>query len=500
MNVGDMRLNNRYRIQNAIGSGEFGRVFLALDEKLQRQVAIKELSPNIEPGKYQEYRGRFKLESEIQAKFDHPNIVHVYDLIEVEDGTLYLVMEYVDGGNLAERIAKGPLPPGEAVEISLQLLEALKAVHEHPRDIVHRDVKPSNILLTSKGVPKLSDFGVAQLFDNTSTRTQMGKAHPGTLLYMSLEQERTTGYLSGASDVFSLGCVLFEMLTGKAYRKADSANESLRQLRPEVSVRLEKAVMHLLAEDPKSRPKDGQELRLTLEQPKPIWPGWLVLGSALLILVFLLTRTPPPPPPPSTGTFSPTLQTVTATADTIVIATMTSALSPTSGATHTTETASITPTVTPIPVPTTTTVPIATEKPTQSPPPAPTNTSRPPVTDTPGPIVAPQCTTPAQGSTHNNPINFSWTGTLYAGQSYQVTTHSTRTGYTIQSPTLSTNSWIVNIPGEHFGEWKWSVAVVQNGAIVSSSSEGQFWFDPNLGGGGNGGEENPTIIITPGEP
>jgi len=517
------KLGNKYEIQRVIGSGEFGQVYRALDMNLNRDVAIKELHPDIPQDKYQEYRKRFKLESEVQGQFNHPHIVHVYELIKLADGTLYLVMEYVDGGNLSERITKAPLPITEAVEICLKMFEALGKVHTHPLDIVHRDVKPSNILLTGEGIPKLTDFGIAQL-GGASSRTWVAQSHPGTPLYMSPEQERTTGYLGGASDIYSLGCVLFEMLTGKPYKKARNDDETLRQLRPEVSPCLNKAVMRLLEETPQARPRDGKDLERALKPLRPIlmrvaYAAVFLLLACLVSGALLQTVWHQLPGILSTTVGTPVIETPAPTlTSTLELAETPTAFPPRPPTVAETDSPTSTPTHTPIPPstpnatqtrtssPTATRTPPPTLTPTRQPTLAATETPVPAATFTHTPVTAviPQRSAPAQGSTHNNPINFSWTGTLYSGQSYQVTAYSTRTGYRIQSPALSTDYWTVNLPGEHYGEWKWSVAVVQNNAIVVTSSEGIFWFDPNIGGGGGNGGGDPTatpvVIVTPAEP
>ena len=192
---------------------------------------------------------RFAREAEAGARMGvHPNIVAVHDLVIDPGSVQYLILEYVDGGTVADRIARGPVPLGDALSIIADAAAGLQAAHE--RGIVHRDVKPSNLFLTEDGQAKLGDFGVAQI-DDLSRRTQATTSHPGTPLYMSPEQAHATGYVRPSSDQYSLGLVLFEMLTGKAFK---------RQKKPEANALLaaqpgpvRALVARLLAEDPAAR-------------------------------------------------------------------------------------------------------------------------------------------------------------------------------------------------------------------------------------------------------
>jgi len=247
-------LLSKYRIEAVAGEGAFGVVYRAWDERLDRAVAIKELRQDAEgmvPASFDRYKDRFRREVRVQAQFNHPHIVHVYDLLEQGD-TLYLVMEFVDGPTLRDTLEqRGPLPLQEAAQITLDLLDALTAVHAHEWDIVHRDIKPSNVLIAD-GRAKLTDFGLAQLASESS-RTQLDREHPGTPLYMSPEQGRSSVYLRPASDLYSVGCVLFEMLTAKVYKRVDDDPLALQHLRPDVPPALARIVAHATAEDLKER-------------------------------------------------------------------------------------------------------------------------------------------------------------------------------------------------------------------------------------------------------
>jgi len=255
-------IGDKYRIESLIGEGAFGYVYRAYDIRLQRPVAIKELSPanpKLSTTAFDDYRRRFEREARVQAQFNHPRIVHVYELLPQGDA-YYLVMEYVDGPSLRDYLReKGPLPFDEAIRLTRQVLDGLTAVHEHPWDIVHRDIKPSNILLTQQGEVKLADFGVAQMSEE-SLRTLTERLPPGTPLYMAPEQARGEPYLWPQADLFAVGCVLFEMLTGKPYRRA--------YLRPDMPEWLEEVVERALAKEPEERYESAREMAGAIEEAR----------------------------------------------------------------------------------------------------------------------------------------------------------------------------------------------------------------------------------------
>jgi serine/threonine protein kinase len=197
-----------YEVTRLLGEGGMASVYLATDPKLKRQVAVKMMSSTL--GADPQFRARFAFEAQVVAALRHPNIVTVFASGEA-DGRNYIVMEYVPGGTLADRLATGPLDSPTTIAITRGLLRAL--VYAHERGIVHRDVKPGNVLFTSGNEPVLSDFGIAKLESADTSRTRTG-AVIGSPKYMAPEQ------LSGLAatdrvDVYSLALVVLEMLTGK---------------------------------------------------------------------------------------------------------------------------------------------------------------------------------------------------------------------------------------------------------------------------------------------
>ncbi len=222
-------LNGRYRLERVLGEGAFGRVYVAYDTRLQRTVAIKELLATktaTDPRVFAQYLERFEREARAAGSIFHANIVNVFELAIGADNNYYLIMEFVERGNLRDLLQRvKTLPIERALEITLDIARALEAIHE--KDIVHRDLKPANIMLTDRGVAKVADFGVAQL-SHESQRTQISSRHPGTPLYMSPEQQRNTAYLDGRSDLYSLGLILYEMLAGEPYARRQQPLEALR--------------------------------------------------------------------------------------------------------------------------------------------------------------------------------------------------------------------------------------------------------------------------------
>jgi serine/threonine protein kinase/tetratricopeptide (TPR) repeat protein len=209
--VGGVKVSGRYRIVRKLGEGGMGEVYAAHDERLDRPVAIKRLHPNTGDGRERE---RLWREARTAASVSHPNICQLYE-IDSDGDELFLAMELLDGEPLNARLERGPLPSGEAGQVALSVLNALGALHQ--KGIVHRDLKPSNIFLASHGV-KLVDFGLARPFANDLGVTYGNLTVPGVVMgtprYMAPEQ--IEGSVADArSDLFVLGSVLYEMVTGR---------------------------------------------------------------------------------------------------------------------------------------------------------------------------------------------------------------------------------------------------------------------------------------------
>ena len=185
-----------------------GIVYKALDLKLNRTVALKFLPNDLNVASKD--KERFLQEARTASGLDHTNIGVIHGLEQTADGQTFIVMAYYEGLTLAEKIRRGPLPPKEAVEIMVQLVHGLSEAHEH--SIIHRDIKPSNIILTRQGVAKIVDFGLARVASSAATTLSAGPV--GTLAYMSPEQVRNEP-LDRRTDIWSLGVVFEEMLTGK---------------------------------------------------------------------------------------------------------------------------------------------------------------------------------------------------------------------------------------------------------------------------------------------
>jgi serine/threonine protein kinase len=210
-------LGGRYELLEKIGGGGMAVVYKAKCHLLKRYVAVKILRPELVEN--DEFVNRFKRESQSAASLSHPNIVNMYDVGQ-EDDIHYIVMEYVDGKTLKEYIReKGRLESEEAVRIVSQICSALN--HAHNNNIVHRDIKPQNILMSKDGIAKVADFGIARAV-NSATVTMAGANVIGSVHYFSPEQARG-GYVDKKSDIYSLGIVLYEMVTGVVPFEGDSA-------------------------------------------------------------------------------------------------------------------------------------------------------------------------------------------------------------------------------------------------------------------------------------
>jgi serine/threonine protein kinase len=248
----------RYELVEVVGTGGMSSVYKAHDRLLERNVALKILHPHY--GDDEEYVERFRREARAVAQMSHPNIVTVIDRGE-DDGQQFIVFEYVDGENLKQMVERnGPLPARRAVELGLEMAEALAFAHEH--GLVHRDVKPQNVLLTPDGEAKMTDFGIARSLDVEHGVTQTGTVL-GTSNYLSPEQASGKP-VTPATDVYSLGVVMFELLTAEvpfpgenfvavAMKHINEPPPDLRELRPDVPLRLIAAIERALEKDPARR-------------------------------------------------------------------------------------------------------------------------------------------------------------------------------------------------------------------------------------------------------
>lgn len=299
---------SHYRILEKLGEGGMGVVFKAHDTRLDRSVALKFLAPHISHNRLE--KNRFLLEARAASALDHPNICTVYEINETPDGQLFLVMPAYKGTSLDRKIEAGPIDLREAVGIVIQIAEGLRAAHDN--GIIHRDIKSSNIMITDKGQVKIMDFGLAQ--KSGATRCTRQDSVIGTVLYMSPEQARGD-QIDRRSDLWSLGVVLYEMVTGKMpftadydqaviYRILNDEPEPAAALRADVPPGLQTVLSGCLQKDrnrryqsvdellpnlrslfePVGQPDAGMHRRSLLRRvAKPV----IIIPSALMLMVLL---------------------------------------------------------------------------------------------------------------------------------------------------------------------------------------------------------------------
>jgi serine/threonine protein kinase/formylglycine-generating enzyme required for sulfatase activity len=304
------RTFGHYEVVSRLGAGGMGLVYLARDTRLERMVALKFLPIVLSTD--EEEKIRFIREAKAASALDHPNIGTIHEIVDTADGQMFIVMGYYKGDTLKQKIERGPLPVNEAVDITLQIATGLAKAHS--QQIVHRDIKPGNILVTPEGVVKIIDFGLAQL----GGLSRITKAHTtmGTVAYLSPEQARGEK-VDQRTDVWSLGVVLYEMLAGQVPFRGERAEATihlivsskpkpLRQLRPDAPVELERIISRALQKDRTSRYSSAAEVLkdLTRYQSSGVLPQSWPVGSKLLLgwrqkrvailalLIFLITGLP----------------------------------------------------------------------------------------------------------------------------------------------------------------------------------------------------------------
>ena len=255
----------RYRIERELARGGMAIVYLGRDEELGRPVAVKVLADNLAGDA--SIRERFVREARVAAGLAHPNIVTVFDTGE-EDGRPFIVMEYVEGRTLANRLRdEGKLAWDEAVAVAAQVCAGLE--HAHAAGLVHRDVKPGNLLERSDGTIKIADFGIARITEG-SALTEVGTIL-GTAAYLAPEQAAGRP-VTAAADIYSLGAVLYEAIAGRppyeaatlaelVARQQEQALRPLRELEPTVPARLDELVSRCLSNNPRARPPSAGDLR-----------------------------------------------------------------------------------------------------------------------------------------------------------------------------------------------------------------------------------------------
>lgn len=296
-----LRQIGRYQILREVGRGTMGVVYEVFDPKLERTVALKTVRFEAHDPEHAEFEERFQREAKSAARLNHPNIVTIHDAGEEDDGLAYIAMEFLEGKSLREVMDSGtPLNTDDILSYAIQMAEALDYAHRF--DIVHRDIKPGNIVISSQGRLKISDFGIAQL--PSGNLTQAGTIL-GTPKYMSPEQVRGER-LDGRSDIFSLGVILYEMFAGKAPFNGDSLASIMYQImhglpadptvvNPVCPPGIRQIVARALAKDKLKRYPQAGEMAADLRKHQEIAPD-----PALMAAIFCSVGDAAESPSPST--------------------------------------------------------------------------------------------------------------------------------------------------------------------------------------------------------
>ncbi|MGH2739296.1 MAG: protein kinase domain-containing protein [Actinomycetota bacterium] len=271
-------LGGRYEVDAELGAGGMGRVFAGTDTTLGRTVAIKILAPRF-AGDERSVE-RFRREAQAAARLSHPNIVAVFDT-GADHGVHYIVMEHIEGRTLGEVLGEGPMSRERALEITMNVCDGLAAAHA--AGVIHRDVKPGNIMLADDGGVRVMDFGIARAVEGDATLTQTGMVM-GTASYLSPEQARGE-HVGTYSDIYSLGCVLYHLLTGHppfagapvavAYQHVSATPTPPSTERPELPASVDRPVLKAMAKDPLDRYRSAEELRADLQEVLDGFPASL---------------------------------------------------------------------------------------------------------------------------------------------------------------------------------------------------------------------------------
>jgi serine/threonine-protein kinase len=313
----------RYEILGELGQGAMGTVYRARDPLIERTVAIKTVSIALLQQEGADAESRFLREAQSAGRLSHPTIVTIYDVGEA-DGLAYIAMEYLPGASLRDVMDRGPIPLDLALDTAIQMSEALSFAHEH--GVIHRDIKPSNVVLTGqRGRIKITDFGIAHLVNSNHTRTGQMLGSPR---YMSPEQAMGRE-IDGRSDIFSLGAVLYEMLTGCyafdgdslptiVYRVINEMPPPATSLQPRLPAALGQLLARMLNKNPESRPDAHTLLNIlqtmTPEKPARVTPAsmkkvpfslplvafgtpfsvFLLIGIGFIVIEYFLPEPPQP--------------------------------------------------------------------------------------------------------------------------------------------------------------------------------------------------------------